>query len=42
MAWHVIRFQMEEQLPIWRVTVNIWNKQLQIANKECSSSMGLG
>jgi len=41
-AWRVLRLQMEEQPPIWRVAANILNKQLQTADKEWSSSLGVG
>jgi hypothetical protein len=27
MAWHILRLQMEERPTIWRVAVNILNKQ---------------
>ena len=33
MAWRILRLRMEEQSPIWRVAVNILNKQLQTAIK---------
>jgi hypothetical protein len=42
MAWCVLRFQMEEWTPIWRVVVNILNKQSQTADKGLSSSLGGG
>ena len=33
---------MDERPPVWRVAVNILNKQLQTADKGWSSSLGLG
>jgi len=39
-AWHILRLQMEERPPIWRVAVNILNKQLRTADKGRSSSLG--
>jgi hypothetical protein len=33
MAWQVLRLEMEELPPIWRVAANILNKQLQITDK---------
>jgi hypothetical protein len=41
-AWHVLRLWMEEWPLIWRVAVNILNKQLQAAYKEWFSSLGVG
>jgi len=41
-AWHVLRLQMEEWPPIWRVAVNIFNKQLQTADKGVWESSRLG
>jgi hypothetical protein len=32
-AWPVLRLQMEERPPIWRVAVNVLNKQSQTAHK---------
>jgi hypothetical protein len=32
-AWHVCRLQMEERPPIWRVAVNIFNKQSRTPDK---------
>jgi len=32
-AWYVLRLQIEERPPIWRVPVNILNKQSQTADK---------
>ena len=42
MAWHILRLQMEEWPPKWRVTENILKKQLQTVYKEWSSSLGVG
>jgi hypothetical protein len=42
MAWYVLRLQMEEWAPIWRVAVNILNKQSWTADKRWSSSLGVG
>ena len=41
-AWRVLRLRMEEQPPIWRVAANILNKQSRTADKEWSSSLGVG
>jgi len=41
-AWRILRLQMEEQPPIWRAAANKLNKQSRIANKEWSSSLGVG
>ena len=41
-AWRVLRLQMEERPPIWRVAVNILNKQSRTADKVWSSSLGVG
>ena len=41
-VWCVLRLQMEEQPPIWRVAANILNKQSRAANKGWSSSFGVG
>jgi len=38
----VLRVQMEERPPIWRVAVNILNKHLRTANKGWFSSFGVG
>ena len=40
--WRTLRLRMEERPPIWRVSANILNKQLRTADKEWSSSLGLG
>jgi hypothetical protein len=42
MAWRVLRLQMEERPPIWRVAANILNKQSQPANQGWSSSLVVG
>jgi len=42
MAWRILWLPMEEWPPIWRVLANIMNKQLQTADKEWSSSFGVG
>ena len=41
-AWHILRLQMEEWPPIWRVAANILNKQLWTASKGWSSSLVVG
>jgi hypothetical protein len=41
-AWHVLRLRAEEWPPIWRVAVNILNKQSRTADKGWSSSLGVG
>jgi len=41
-AWGILRLQIEEQSLLWRVAVNIWNKQVQTANKVLSSSLEVG
>ena len=38
-AWHVFRWQLEEQPQIWNVAANMLNKQSQTATKGWSSSM---
>ena len=40
-AWHVLRLQMEEWLPVWRLAVNILYKQSQKADKGWFSSLGI-
>jgi hypothetical protein len=40
-AWHVLRLQMEV-LQLWRVAVNILNKQSRTANKGWSSTLRVG
>ena len=42
MAWHVLRLQMEERPPIWRVAANKLNNQSRTADKGWSSSLGVG
>jgi hypothetical protein len=41
-AWRVLRLRMEERPAIWRVAVNILNKQSRKADKGWSSSLWLG
>jgi len=41
-AWRILRLWMEEWPPIWRVAVNILNKQLQAAYKWWFSSLRVG
>lgn len=43
-TWHLLRLQCRwrDSLHIWRVTVNILNKQWQAADKGWSSSLGSG
>jgi hypothetical protein len=33
MAWCILKFRMEEQSPIWRIAVNILNKQLRTTKR---------
>jgi len=40
MARRVLRLQMEEQPPIWRVTANVLNKQLRTADKGVVPQLG--
>ena len=40
--WPLLRWRMEEWPPVWRVAVNILNKQLWIAVKAWSSNSGVG
>ena len=42
MVCHILRLQMEEQPPIWRVAANILNKQSRTADKGWSSSLEIG
>jgi len=42
MAWCILRLGIEERSPIWRVAVNILNKQSRTSNKVWSSSLGVG
>ena len=41
-AWRVLRLRMKELPPIWWVAANVLNKQLRIAEKEWSTSLGVG
>jgi hypothetical protein len=41
-AWRVLRLQMEERPPIWRVAANKLNKQSRTADKGWPSSLGVG
>jgi hypothetical protein len=41
-AWRVLRLQVEELPPVWRISANILNKQLRTADKEWSSRLGVG
>jgi hypothetical protein len=41
-AWGVLMLRMEEWPPIWGVAANILNMQSRRADKEWSSSLGLG
>jgi hypothetical protein len=41
-AWHVLGLRMEEWPSLLWVAVNMLNKQLQMAYKEWSSSLGIG
>jgi len=41
-AWCVLTLRMEEWPPIWRVAVNILNKQSQTADKGWFSSLRVG
>jgi len=41
-AWCDLRLQIEERPPIWRVAVNILNKQSWTVEKGWSSSLGVG
>ena len=41
-SWRVLRLQMEEQPPIWRVAANKLNKQSRTADKEGPPAWGLG
>jgi len=41
-ARHVLRLWMGEWSPIWRVTVNILNKQSRTADSRWSSILGVG
>jgi len=41
-VWRVLNLRMEERPPIWRVAINILNKQSRTADKGWSSSLGVG
>jgi hypothetical protein len=41
-AWRVLRLRMEKRPLVWRVAVNILNKQSRTAGKGWSSSSGVG
>ena len=41
-ACRVLRLRMEERSPIWRVVVNLLNKQLRLTDKRWSYSLGVG
>jgi len=41
-AWRVLRLRTEQRPPVWRVDANILNKQSRTADKELSSSLGVG
>ena len=41
-ACRVLRLQMEEWPPIWRVAANVLNKQSRTADKRWSSGLGVG
>jgi len=40
-AWRILRLQMEEHPPIWRVAANILSRQSLTADKGWSSSLGV-
>jgi hypothetical protein len=40
--WRVLRMRMEQQLPAWRVAVNILNKQSRTADKGWSCGLRFG
>jgi hypothetical protein len=40
MAWHINRLQMKELTLVWKVAMNILNKQSQTTNKGWYSSFG--
>jgi len=42
MAWHVLIADGGDNPQIWRVAVNVLNKQLWRANKGWSCSLGVG
>jgi len=39
-AWHVLRLQVKEWPPIWRVAANILNKQLRTDEKKMVLQLG--
>jgi hypothetical protein len=39
MAWRILRFWMEERLPIWRVAAKILKKQSWTSDKAYSSNL---
>ena len=41
-AWRVLRLQMEERPPIWRLTANILNKQSLTADNGWSTNLEIG
>jgi len=41
-AWRVLGLRMKEPPPIWRVALNVLNKQSWSADKGWSSSLGVG
>ena len=41
-AWRVVRLRMEERRPVWRIPENILNVEPRTADKEWSSSLGVG
>jgi hypothetical protein len=41
-AWHVLRSEMKERPPIWRVDANILNKESRTADKGVFSSLWFG
>jgi len=42
MAWCIVRLQMEEWPPVWRVATNILKKQSWTVDKGWSISLGVG
>ena len=41
-AWHILGLRIVERPPIWKVAVNILNKQSRTADKGWYSSLGVG
>ena len=41
-VWLVLRWRIEERLPIWRVAANILNKQSRTAERGLSFTLGVG